>query len=117
MKGGRKNLKRAVEEEMMALQHGQNIMQVVDLRGSNLIEGNIYSQYSPRSSRKACGSNEGTLWLSTKVGERRPSNPVEECSSDDDEGLPPLEANTNRVNPLLLHSDTETTSDDSDIEE
>lgn len=41
MKGGRKNLKRAVEEEMMALQHGQNIMQVVDLRGSNLIEVQI----------------------------------------------------------------------------
>ncbi|KAG6410238.1 hypothetical protein SASPL_128291 [Salvia splendens] len=38
MKGGRKNLKRAVEAEMMALQQGQNIMQVVDLRGSNLIE-------------------------------------------------------------------------------
>ncbi|KAH6755706.1 Nucleic acid-binding, partial [Perilla frutescens var. hirtella] len=38
MKGGRKNLKRAVEEEMHTLQQGQSIMQVVDLRGSNLIE-------------------------------------------------------------------------------
>ncbi|XP_022890969.1 probable RNA-binding protein EIF1AD isoform X2 [Olea europaea var. sylvestris] len=38
MRGGRKNLKRAVEEEMATLQQGQSIMQVVDLRGSNLIE-------------------------------------------------------------------------------
>lgn len=41
MKGGRKNLKRAIEAEMMALQQGQNVMQVVDLRGSNLIEVQI----------------------------------------------------------------------------
>ncbi|KAI3470975.1 hypothetical protein Pfo_027638 [Paulownia fortunei] len=38
MRGGRKNLKRAVEDEMATLQQGQSIMQVVDLRGSNLIE-------------------------------------------------------------------------------
>lgn len=38
MRGGRKNLKRAVEEEMVTLQQGQSIMQVVDLRGSNLTE-------------------------------------------------------------------------------
>lgn len=38
MGGGRKNLKRAVEEESVTLQQGQSIMQVVDLRGSNLIE-------------------------------------------------------------------------------
>nr|XP_027098326.1 probable RNA-binding protein EIF1AD isoform X2 [Coffea arabica] len=38
MGGGRKNLKRAVEEETLTLQQGQSIMQVVDLRGSNLIE-------------------------------------------------------------------------------
>ena len=46
MKGGRKNLKRAVEAEMMALQQGQNIMQVVDLRGSNLIEVEILNSVS-----------------------------------------------------------------------
>ncbi|CAA0823193.1 Nucleic acid-binding- OB-fold-like protein [Striga hermonthica] len=38
MKGGRKNLKRAIEDEMETLKEGQSIMQVVDLRGSNLIE-------------------------------------------------------------------------------
>lgn len=38
MGGGRKNLKRAVDEEIITLQQGHSIMQVVDLRGSNLIE-------------------------------------------------------------------------------
>ncbi|KAL6980873.1 hypothetical protein U1Q18_022510 [Sarracenia purpurea var. burkii] len=38
MKAGRKNLKRATEEETLTLQRGQSIMQVVSLRGSNLIE-------------------------------------------------------------------------------
>ncbi|KAI8032113.1 hypothetical protein ACSBR2_007925 [Camellia fascicularis] len=38
MKGGRKNLKRAAEQETFTLQQGQSIMQVVSLRGSNLIE-------------------------------------------------------------------------------
>ncbi|KAG7984492.1 hypothetical protein I3843_04G163800 [Carya illinoinensis] len=38
MKGGRKNLKRAAEEEKFNLQDGQTIMQVLSLRGSNLIE-------------------------------------------------------------------------------
>lgn len=37
-KGGRKNLKRAVNDETLTLQPGQSIMQVVSLRGSNLIE-------------------------------------------------------------------------------
>lgn len=38
MKGGRKNLKRAAGEETFTLQQGQSIVQVVSLRGSNLIE-------------------------------------------------------------------------------
>ncbi|KAJ0080523.1 hypothetical protein Patl1_24371 [Pistacia atlantica] len=38
MKGGRKNLKRAAEDQILTLQDGQSIMQVVSLRGSNLIE-------------------------------------------------------------------------------
>ncbi|XP_058209452.1 uncharacterized protein LOC131322217 isoform X2 [Rhododendron vialii] len=38
MKGGRKNLKRAAREETFTLQQGQSIMQVISLRGSNLIE-------------------------------------------------------------------------------
>ncbi|KAL6279729.1 hypothetical protein ACE6H2_016610 [Prunus campanulata] len=41
MKGGRKNLKRAVEEESLTLKDGHSIMQVVSLRGSNLIEVGI----------------------------------------------------------------------------
>ncbi|XP_047334448.1 probable RNA-binding protein EIF1AD [Impatiens glandulifera] len=38
MKGGRKNLKQAAQQEDFTLQQGQSIMQVVSLRGSNLIE-------------------------------------------------------------------------------
>ncbi|GAV67779.1 eIF-1a domain-containing protein [Cephalotus follicularis] len=38
MKGGRKNLKRAAEDQCLSLQDGQCVMQVVSLRGSNLIE-------------------------------------------------------------------------------
>ncbi|TXG49958.1 hypothetical protein EZV62_025833 [Acer yangbiense] len=38
MKGGRKNLKRAAEEQSLTVQDGQSVMQVVSLRGSNLIE-------------------------------------------------------------------------------
>lgn len=38
MGGGRKNLKREVEDDGLTLQLGQSIMQVVSLRGSNLIE-------------------------------------------------------------------------------
>ncbi|MCL7038824.1 hypothetical protein MKW94_030289 [Papaver nudicaule] len=38
MKGGRKNLKRAAEEQGLTLQEGQRVMQVVSLRGSNSIE-------------------------------------------------------------------------------
>ncbi|VVA18554.1 PREDICTED: probable RNA-binding [Prunus dulcis] len=38
MKGGRKNLKRAVEEESLTIKDGHSIMQVLSLRGSNLIE-------------------------------------------------------------------------------
>ncbi|KAF6138920.1 hypothetical protein GIB67_025649 [Kingdonia uniflora] len=38
MKGGRKNLKRTSKEDALNLEEGQSIMQVVSLRGSNLIE-------------------------------------------------------------------------------
>ncbi|KAL1553405.1 putative RNA-binding protein EIF1AD isoform X2 [Salvia divinorum] len=172
MKGGRKNLKRAVEEEMMALQQGQNIMQVVGLRGSNLIEvmdakgqhllaifpakfqksmwikrGNFVvvdesgREEAIESGRKVAGiltqvlyhdqvrllqksSEWPEIFRSSYQESSMQGTPNQEdvclnddeCSTDDDdEGLPPLEANTNRVNPLLLHSDAESTSD-SDIE-
>jgi len=42
MRGGRKNLKRATEEKHVTLQDGQSIMQVVSLRGSNIIEVLLY---------------------------------------------------------------------------
>lgn len=38
MKGGRKNLKRAVEQQSFTLEDGHSVMQVLSLRGSNLIE-------------------------------------------------------------------------------
>ncbi|KAK3206903.1 hypothetical protein Dsin_020949 [Dipteronia sinensis] len=38
MKRGRKNLKRAAEEQSLTVQDGQSVMQVVSLRGSNLIQ-------------------------------------------------------------------------------
>lgn len=44
MKGGRKNLKRAAGEDNFTLQQGQSIMQVVSLRGSNLIEVLLYAE-------------------------------------------------------------------------
>ena len=48
MKGGRKNLKRAAEEDKFSLQDGHTIMQVVSLRGSNLIEvGSLFSTSTP----------------------------------------------------------------------
>lgn len=46
MTGGRKNLKRAAKEKTAILQQGQSIMQVVDLRGSNLIEVALLFQCS-----------------------------------------------------------------------
>lgn len=38
MKGGRKNLKRAAEDQSLRLEEGQTVMRVISLRGSNLIE-------------------------------------------------------------------------------
>ncbi|KAJ4784399.1 hypothetical protein LUZ62_035645 [Rhynchospora pubera] len=38
MKSGRKNLKRASEQNSLSLNEGESIMQVLSLRGSNLIE-------------------------------------------------------------------------------
>uniref|UniRef100_A0A2P2M0K6 Uncharacterized protein MANES_10G044800 n=1 Tax=Rhizophora mucronata TaxID=61149 RepID=A0A2P2M0K6_RHIMU len=38
MKGGRKNLKKAARDRSFTLEDGQSIMQVLSLRGSNLIE-------------------------------------------------------------------------------
>ncbi|KAI3458417.1 hypothetical protein Pfo_015080 [Paulownia fortunei] len=175
MRGGRKNLKSAVEEEMVNLQQGQSIMRVVDLRGSNLIEvmdtkGQKLLAIFPAKFQKSLwtkrgnfvvvdeSGREGAVESGRKVGgiitqvlyheqvlllQKSPecscdccslsmqardiqihvprklkarsttsctSQNDDECSSDDD-GLPPLEANTNRLNPLRLQLDTAFESD------
>ncbi|KAK6121951.1 hypothetical protein DH2020_044305 [Rehmannia glutinosa] len=164
MKGGRKNLKRAVNEEMMTLQEGQSIMQVVDLRGSNLIEvmdakgqkliaifpakfqksmwikrGNFIvvdesgREEAVESGRKVAGMVTQVLYheqvrilqkssewpeIFKSVSLENLKQGLDSCTSQqddegssDDDGLPPLEANTNRRNPLLSRLDTESESD------
>ncbi|KAL3646013.1 hypothetical protein CASFOL_011193 [Castilleja foliolosa] len=167
MKGGRKNLKRAVEDEISTLQEGQSIMQVVDLRGSNLIEvmdskgekliaifpakfqksmwirrGNFVvidergREEVVESGRKVAGmvtqvlyhdqsrllqksSKWPEIFKSTSQENEKQNLPLctlrqdddDESCSDDDE-LPPLEANTNRLNPnLYVESGSDTDSD------
>ncbi|KAL6127969.1 hypothetical protein ACLB2K_071330 [Fragaria x ananassa] len=169
MKGGRKNLKRAVEEKSLTLSDGHSIMQVVSLRGSNLIEvmdakeekylalfpakfsksmwikqgsfvvvdasekdkviesggkvACIVSQvlffeqvralrkspgwpeiFKSTVSEEACGSLKGPT---TK--QEGNENDNEDDSSDDD-GLPPLEANMNRMRPPEWQSEEESNS-------
>ncbi|CAA3018397.1 probable RNA-binding EIF1AD [Olea europaea subsp. europaea] len=165
MRGGRKNLKRAVEEEMATLQQGQSIMQVVDLRGSNLIEvmdakgqkslaifpakfqksmwikrGNfVVADESGREEAAESGRKVGCiitqvlyheqvrlLQKSPNWPEAFKSTPLASSNQDslshtakkddsesstDDDGLPPLEANTNRLNPLQTQLDTDSESD------
>ncbi|XP_027098325.1 uncharacterized protein [Coffea arabica] len=165
MGGGRKNLKRAVEEETLTLQQGQSIMQVVDLRGSNLIE--VMDAKGERSLAIFPAKFQKSMWIKRgnfvvvdetgreeaaefgrKVGcvvirvlfyeqvqvlqkspewpevfkaatlgnskqdlQSHTSNMEENDNSSDDDGLPPLEANTNRLRPFQSHSDTESASD------
>ncbi|KAL3521328.1 hypothetical protein ACH5RR_019477 [Cinchona calisaya] len=169
MGGGRKNLKRAVEEQIITLQQGQSIMQVVDLRGSNLIEvidakgerslaifpakfqksmwikrGNfVVVDESGREEAAEFGRKVGCIVIQVlfyeqvRVLQKSPEWPEvfkatssgnskqdlqlhtskleENGNSSDDDGLPPLEANTNRLRPFESHSDTESAADsDSD---
>ncbi|KAL3837827.1 hypothetical protein ACJIZ3_022418 [Penstemon smallii] len=170
MGGGRKNLKRATEEEMATLQNGQAIMQVMDLRGSNLIEvmdasgqkllaifpakfqksmwikrGNFIvvdesgREEAVESGRKVVGMVTQVLYHGqVRLLKKSPewpdifkSVPLENLKQDlksstsdkddenssDDDGLPPLEANTNRLNPHQSRLDTESESaSDSDID-
>ncbi|XP_073042858.1 uncharacterized protein [Primulina eburnea] len=164
MRGGRKNLKRAVTEEMVTLQQGQSIMQVVDLRGSNLIEVMDAKGYKllaifPAKFQKSMWFKRGSFIVidesgreeaaesGRKVGgivtqvlyhdqvrllQKSPEwpqifrfNPQEDSklqlqsntsqnddeSSSGDDGLPPLEANTNRLNPMGSRVDTESDSE------
>ncbi|XP_023735812.2 uncharacterized protein LOC111883720 [Lactuca sativa] len=165
-KGGRKNLKRAVNDETLSLQPGQNIMQVVSLRGSNLIEiidakGDKALAIFPAKFQKSMWIKRGsfvvvddsgreeavesgrkvacvvlqvlfheqvrvlqkspewpeifkTVIVDTSNGKSEKSTQEnEELESSEDDGMPPLEANTNR-RPAELRSDTES---DSEIED
>ncbi|CAA3005356.1 probable RNA-binding protein EIF1AD isoform X2 [Olea europaea var. sylvestris] len=165
MRGGRKNLKRAVEEEMVTLQQGQSIMQVVDLRGSNLTEvmdakGQKLLAIFPAKFQKSMWIKRGNFVVADEGGREEAAESgrkvgciitrvlyheqvrlLQKCpnwpetfkstppanlkpyshshtserddseSSTDDDGLPPLEANTNRLNPLQMQLDTDSESD------
>lgn len=166
MKGGRKNLKRAINNKTTALQQGQMIMQVVDLRGSNQIEvmdakGEKFLAIFPAKFQKSMwikrgnfvvvdeSAKEEAIESGMKVGctvtqvlfydqvreyQKSPNWPdvfksaaiesssqnlerhaSQTCGDDEedeeDDGLPPLEANTNRLKPFQLESDTEQDSD------
>ncbi|KAJ0984429.1 hypothetical protein J5N97_002785 [Dioscorea zingiberensis] len=168
MKAGRKNLKKAVEEGGLSLQQDQSIMQVVSLRGSNLIEvmdakgvkslalfpakfqksfwikigSYVVVDDSGREkalesgSKIACmvsqvlfheqvraleKSSEWPTIFQTKVAEHSKdlllpsSSEIDQIlSSEDEDGLPPLEANLNRNSPLELYSDSTSGSDSDD---
>ncbi|KAG2721714.1 hypothetical protein I3843_02G080900 [Carya illinoinensis] len=165
MKGGRKNLKRAAEEEKFNLQDGQTIMQVLSLRGSNLIEvmdgqGEKSLALFPakfqksmwirrgsfvvvdiRGKEKAIESGSKVACLVSQVLFYEQVRPLQkspewpeifksthledsngslcgqtsqqeenELESSDEEGLPPIEVNTNRIKPAELLSDAESDS-------
>ncbi|KQK24029.1 probable RNA-binding protein EIF1AD [Brachypodium distachyon] len=163
MKAGRKNLRRACQEgAAVTLADGESIMQVVTLRGSNLIEvldskgvkslalfpakfqksfwiknGNfVVVDASGRDEALESGSKiacvvsrvlfHDQVRALEKSGEwpaifKSTSNAwatgttskVEEelNSEEDDDDLPPLEANTNRNRPVEVDSDSESGSD------
>ncbi|KAI3882576.1 hypothetical protein MKX03_010695 [Papaver bracteatum] len=167
MKGGRKNLKRAAEEQGLTLQEGQRVMQVVSLRGSNSIEvldadgkkllalfpakfqksmwikrgsfvvvdaGRI-EEAIEAGSKVACIVTQVLFYEQVRLLQKSPEWPeiykvtsTEESnahpqisnsqaaeeglnSSDDDDGLPPLEANTNRNRPAELDPEPDSESD------
>ncbi|KAK9159337.1 hypothetical protein Scep_005911 [Stephania cephalantha] len=163
MRGGRKHLKRASEEQSLTLQDGQkSIMQVVSLRGSNLIEvmdggGDKSLALFPAKFQKSMWIKRGSFVVVDDTGKDKalesgnkiacivsqvlyyeqvrllqrspdwpdifktairqensdehphtsPSEMLEETDASDEDGLPPLQANLNRVRPCELPSDTE----------
>ncbi|CAB4309713.1 unnamed protein product [Prunus armeniaca] len=167
MKGGRKNLKRAVEEENLTLKDGHSIMQVVSLCGSNLIEvmdaqgekslalfpakfqksmwikrrsfvvvdASEKEKVVESGSKVACivlqvlfykqvrALKKSPKWLeifksavpygcnASLQGDTTSQQEENELDSSDDDGLPPLEANTNRMKPVDWKSDIESNSD------
>ncbi|KVI10028.1 Nucleic acid-binding, OB-fold [Cynara cardunculus var. scolymus] len=122
-KGGRKNLKRAVNDETLTLQPGQSIMQVVSLRGSNSIEvtdakGEKALAFFPAKFQKSMPEIFKSTILDSSSGNtqrnRSTTREENELDSSEDDGLPPLEANTNRRIPVETQSDT---GSDSEIED
>ncbi|XP_038891512.1 probable RNA-binding protein EIF1AD isoform X1 [Benincasa hispida] len=169
MKGGRKNLQRASEQHISSIEDGHSIMQVVSIRGSNLIEvmdaqGEKSLALFPAKFQKSMWIKRGSFVVVDESGKKnalesgskvacivsrvlyfeqvrelqkspewpeifknaivgdqnenlqaqnnRPEeDEVTEVDSSDDDGLPPLEANTNRTKPLILQPDTESESD------
>ncbi|XP_041001031.1 probable RNA-binding protein EIF1AD [Juglans microcarpa x Juglans regia] len=165
MKGGRKNLKRAAGEQKFNLQDGQTIMQVLSLRGSNLIE--VMDGQGEKSlalfparfqksmwirrgsfvvvdisgkekalesgSKVACLVSQVLFYEQVRPLQKSPEWPEifksthledsnrslrgqtsqqeeNELESSDEEGLPPIEVNTNRIKPFELLSDAESNS-------
>ncbi|KAL9243111.1 hypothetical protein vseg_017039 [Gypsophila vaccaria] len=165
MGGGRKNLKRGVEDNHVILQLGQTVMQVLSLRGSNLIEvmdakGEKSLALFPAKFQKSMWIKRGSFVVVDESGreealeagskvacivsqvlfheqvrrlEKRPEWPeafksdaidgsarippesspeqAEDSDNSEDDGLPPLEANMNRVRPFDLHASSASNSD------
>ncbi|KAL6659953.1 hypothetical protein ACP70R_002075 [Stipagrostis hirtigluma subsp. patula] len=166
MKAGRKNLRRACDEgAAVTLAEGESIMQVLALRGSNVIEvmdgegvkslalfpakfqksfwikkGNFVvvdasgrDQALESGSKIACVVSQVLFHDQVRILEKSnewpaifKSTPIEcseastqgpsaqidgEPNSDEDDDLPPLEANTNRNRPYELYSDSDSGSD------
>ncbi|KAL5699832.1 hypothetical protein ACHQM5_030674 [Ranunculus cassubicifolius] len=61
MTGGRKNLKIAAEQKEIFLQEGQSIMQVVSLRGSNVIE--VMDARGEKSLARFPATMQRTMWI------------------------------------------------------
>ncbi|XP_031479370.1 uncharacterized protein LOC116250110 [Nymphaea colorata] len=162
MKGGRKNLKRSMGDDLPSLQEGQSIMKVASLRGSNIIEvidakGDKSLALFPAKFQKSIWIKQGSFvivdgsgmdkalefghkvtcivsqvlfyeqvralqrspeWPEVFCSERSEHGPTEnahpterQCSSDEDDDLPPLEANLNRIRPSHLYVESDADSD------
>lgn len=167
MKAGRKNLRRACDEgAAVTLAEGESIMQVLTLRGSNVIEvmdgegvkslalfpakfqksfwiknGSFVvvdasgrDQALESGSKIACVVSQVLFHEQVRALEKSGNWPTifnstpneaseagtqaqtaaqidEEPDSDEDDDLPPLEANTNRNRPYELYSDSDSGSD------
>ncbi|KAL7108604.1 hypothetical protein ACP275_06G122500 [Erythranthe tilingii] len=116
---------------------GSNHIEVMDSKGDKFIalfpakfhksmwikKGNFVvvdesgREEAEESGRKVAGFVRPEIFKS--ISHENPKEALECCTSQkddedssDDDGLPPLEANTNRVNPLKLYVESESDSDD-----